>query len=56
MGEGEANVTNRFILNVKLRNMMGTPFYPFGWMYWRTMAVTSINHDDVVINILEGQL
>ncbi len=31
MGEGEANVTACFILNVKLRNVMGTPFNFFGW-------------------------
>jgi hypothetical protein len=36
MGEGEANVTACFILNVKLRNIMGTPFNPFGWTYWGT--------------------
>jgi hypothetical protein len=55
-GEGEANVTACFILNGKLRHVMGTSFNPFGWTYWRTMAITSIKHNDVVVNFLGGQL
>jgi hypothetical protein len=55
-GEGEANVTAYFILNVKLSNMMGAPFNPFGWAYWRTMATTSDKHNDVAINFIGGQL
>ncbi len=37
-------------------SMMGTPFNPFGWTYWRTMAITSVKHNDNVNNFLEGQL
>jgi hypothetical protein len=56
MGEGEVNMTACFILNVKLRNVMGMPFNPFGWMYWRTMAITFIKHGDVAVKFLGGQL